>query len=114
MIVYYDKSDGNAVRAVYSHPTQSKAWDAFTCVRVPGDLIPSVEMMHHKVVIRENPEFTAGRASEEAEPYADRGHESVPETLATLKEMTQEEKDAHPIAQPGQPSPTPTEIEVPR
>ncbi len=100
MIVYYNPSDGNAIVAVYSHPTTSRAWDAFTMAAMPGALTPGVDMHHHKVSITPNPNY----------PDSDPAREH----LYAIVVMTQAEKDAHPLAQPDQPSPTPTEIEVPR
>lgn len=100
MIVYYDPSDGNAIVAVYSHPTTSRAWDAFTMKAIPGGLSPGVEMRHHKVVITPNPDYP------DVDPV--NGH------IYAIAAMTADEKAAHPVAQPDQPSPTPNEIEVPR
>ena len=100
MIVFYDPANDNKVVAVYSQPTASRRWDAFSMAAMPGGLTPGVDMHHHKVVITPNPNY----------PDVDPGNEHV----YAITEMTQAEKAAHPIAEPDQPSPTPTEVEVPR
>lgn len=101
MIVYYDSSDIGKVVAVYSCAHSSRAWDAFSMVVIPGaKLCPGCELGHHKVVTRPNPNYPINRGPEPGPGEDDRRHPQVPETLATLEEMSADEKAAHPIPAP--------------
>lgn len=115
MFVFYDANDIGRAVAVYSCRHDSRTWDEYDSIEIPGaKLVPGVALSHHKVVSRPNPKYTASRAADPGVPYGGGNNEEIPKDVLRLEEMSQTEKDAHPLAQPDQPSPTPNEIEVPR
>ena len=91
MIVFFDKSDGGAVRAIFTGGViHSTAWDAFTRCKASGRMTPGVELTHHKI------ETATRQIDGPPDPKTGKRAPVDVETFA-LVEMTDAEKTAHPL-----------------